>query len=557
MAKLNTIALIEPEAPGFHVFSHFKMPRLGLPLLGAILVKEGYKVRIHVGQLSKADLRNCLASDLIGISCTTSTAPAAYRLGDFFRGAGKKVVIGGVHATFVTEEALAHADFVVRGEGEDSFPELVRAIDSDEMPTDLHGISFKDGDRVVHNPSRPPIEDMDRLPFPDFSLLGPKMKLFNAPLQTSRGCPYPCNFCNVTQMFGRKVRFRSVESVLDEMAQLPKREIFFYDDNFCSNHRYTKKLCEGILRRGLKPRYSSAQVRADVTRDLELMDLLARSGTDLVYVGFESVNPATLKEYDKRQTVEDIAQAMDVFRRFKMRVHGMFVIGSDHDSVETASETLEFARKHRMDTVQFMMLTPIPGTELHRQLSRENRILSRDWSLYDAHHAVYLPKNMSPEELQETTFSAMSRFYSVREGLRGLFKLDLYLASRRFLGWYIIKRWKWANRTWASTLHVQELKAHREMLQRRLEEIGKQLEDLLRQGRSHLPSLGFKLEELRRTLESYSREISRISRDLVSALEEDLEVIEKRTDELGAAVRKIFEELTAFDKTPGAGAIKS
>ena len=557
MRQIKRIALIEPEAPGFHVFSHFKMPRLGLPLLGAILSHRGYDVSIYATHLSKEDLRHCFDCDLIGISSTTSTAPEAYRLADLFRSRGKTVVIGGVHASFLSEEALEHADFVVRGEGEDSFPELIRRIEADELPHDVPGVSYRDGESVVHNPKPQLIEDLDRLPFPDFSLLKPKPRLFNVPVQTSRGCPFPCNFCNVTQMFGRKVRFRSVQHVLDEMAQLPKQEIFFYDDNFCSNPKYTKELCEGILRRGLKPRYSSAQVRADVTRDLELMDLLSRSGVDLVYVGFESVNPDTLKEYDKHQTVEEITKAMEIFRRFKIRVHGMFVIGSDHDSIHAARETLEFVRQQRIETIQFMMLTPIPGTGLYQQLCAENRIITKDWKLYDAHHAVYLPKRMSSEELQNTTFEAMSRFYSLREGLRGLAKRDLYQASRRFMGWYIIKRWKWANRGWLTALRAQTVKAQRAALNRRLEDIQRQLEELLRAARGQLSPLGFKVEELRKKMEGYYKEISRISREVFSAFEDDLTAIERRTEEISAAVRKTLEEFKAISKSVQKNTLRS
>ena len=557
MGPVRKITLIEPEAAGFHVFSPFKMPRLGLPLLGAILDRQGYNVQVHMGHLTDKYLHRYLDSDLIGISITTSTAPEGYRLADSFRRLGKTVVIGGVHATFVSEEALEHSDYVVRGEAEDTFPELIRRIQAGERPDDVPGVSFRDGDRTVHNPRPPFISDLDRLPFPDYNLIKPKLELSNSPLQTSRGCPFPCNFCNVTQMFGRKVRFRSVDHVLDEIAQLPKDQIFYYDDNFCVNPNYTKELCEGILRRGLVPQYSSAQVRADIARDPELLELLYRSGCKLVYVGFESINPETLKEYHKKQTVEQIASAMDAFRRFKIRVHGMFVLGSDHDTIQTAQDTLRFALQQRIETVQFMMLTPIPGTELHRQWEAEGRIFTRDWTLYDAHHAVFFPKMMEPEELQKATIAAMSRFYSLREGFRGLARVNFYVASRRFMGWYFIKRWKRQNRGWGTVLHAQKLKAHRTIIKYRLEDIRTQLNELLGRARNQVPALGIRLEELRQKGETYLKEISRISKDLMSALEEDLGRIEKRTEELTASVRKILDEFQALDGSINTNTLKS
>ncbi|MCX6641374.1 MAG: radical SAM protein [bacterium] len=556
---IQRITLIEPEPAGFHVFSHFQMPRLGLPILGAILKKQGCDVNIHLGALSKKDFLRYRDTDLIGISTTTSTAPEAYRLADIFRSIGKPVVIGGVHASFMRDEALQHADYVVAGEAEQTFPELIRLMAEGELPVNLSGISFLHDGAVTHNPVPAPIADLDSLPFPDFSLLDSGFELFNTPIQTSRGCPYPCNFCTVTQMFGRKVRFRSVDSVLDEMSQIPKNEIFFYDDNFCAKPSFTKQLCEGILSRGLKPRFSSAQVRVEVTRDLELMDLLARSGTDLVYVGFESVNAETLKAYDKHQTVEDIASAMEIFRRFKIRVHGMFVIGSDYDSRHTAAETLQFARKYSMDTVQFMMLTPIPGTELYQQLQEQNRIVSRDWRLYDGQHAVYLPKLMTSEELQRTTMKAMGRFYSIKEGLRGLIGRDMYIASRRIMGWYLIKRWQWANRRWNANLASEALNAQRLALQHRLKELQNQLNEITTQVHTHLPKLELKtiavrFDELYKSGEIYLKEIGRISNELMAAPEDDLRQIMKRIEELRVAVAEILNEYQAIYQSLPAGA---
>ncbi|TKJ41290.1 radical SAM protein [candidate division LCP-89 bacterium B3_LCP] len=557
MAKINKITLIEPEAPGFHVFSQFKMPRLGLPLLGAILKKRGYEVNLHLGKLSEKDFHSFSGNDLIGISTTTSTAPEAYRIADRFRQAGKKVVIGGVHATFVTDESLQHADFVVRGEAERTFPELISRIQSEELPRDLCGVSFIDRGETVHNPDAPLIDDLDSLPFPDYTLFDSKMKLFNAPIQTSRGCPYPCNFCNVTQMFGRKVRYRSVEHVLDEMAQLPKDELFYYDDNFCSNPKYTKQLCEGILKRGIKPKYSSAQVRIEVTRDPELMDLMAQAGTDLVYVGFESVVPETLREYKKQQTVEEIAQAVEIFRRFKMRVHGMFVIGADHDSKQTAVRTLQFAEKHGIDTIQLMMLTPIPGTELYRQLVEKGRIVSDDWSLYDGQHAVYMPAKMLPEELQKTTFSAMGKFYSLRRGLTWVAKRDFYSASRRFMGWYLIKRWKWDNRDWSSLLHKHTVKTYRKNLSNQLKELQKQLDELLKKLQSRLPEVGFRFEDLLAKGEKMLSDINRTLRDLKPSLDIDLAALDNKARELTQAVTKIQEEVIAIESALRSHTVKS
>ncbi|MBU0520098.1 radical SAM protein [bacterium] len=532
MPTIKKIALIEPEPPGLHVFSSFRMPRLGLPLLGAILKKNGYDVTIHVGALSDAYIKEFSQSDLIAISTTTSTAIEAYRIADLFRALGKTVVIGGVHATFLHDEALGHADYVVRGEGENVFPELIRHIADETLPKGLQGVSFSDGEEIIHNPVAPLIDDLDTLPFPDFSLLNDSLKLFNTPVQTSRGCPYPCNFCNVTQMFGRKMRYRSVDHVIAELSQLPSEEIFFYDDNFCANPKRTKDLCEAMAQKSIKSKRGSAQVRADMTRDRELVQLMKSVGINQVYVGFESINPDSLEYFDKKQTVEEIAQAMEVFRQFKIHVHGMFVMGAEHDTEKTAQDTLKFARKHRIDTVQFMMLCPLPGTMLADQLDTEGRILTKDWSLYDAHHAVYIPKKMSAETLQTSTILAMQRFYSLWDGVLKLSKGDWYNAVRRAMGWYLIRNWKKDNKGWDAHLRQLNTGKYQAIIDQYLVEAKKQIDELREKFKTKNPVLNARLDDLRNTIEAYGKEVARISSELRSGIETDLPKLQKRAEQV-------------------------
>ncbi|HEX7344971.1 MAG TPA: radical SAM protein [bacterium] len=536
MPRIKRITLIEPEPAGFHVFSRFSMPRLGLPLLGAILQRRGYDVRIHIGACKPKDFQSYAESDLIGLSTTTSTAPEAYRLADIFRKMGKLVLIGGVHATFVPEDALRHADYVLRGEAEDGFPQLLDCLEGRGNLADVLGLSYRRGEAIVHNADPPFITDLDRLPFPDFSLMVSKTKLFDIPIQASRGCPFPCNFCSVTKMFGRKVRFRSVESVIAELRQIPKPSVFFYDDNFCARPEFTRSLLEAMLRQGIKLNYFSAQVRADITRDLEIMKLFHAAGGRQVYVGFESVNPESLKAYDKRQSLDEIASSMEVFRSFKIHVHGMFVIGSDFDTRRTARETLHLARQTGMDTVQFMMLTPLPGTEMYRDLEQQDRILTRDWGLYDAHHAVFLPQRMTPLQLQKSAISGMARFYSSRRFISGLAQGNLYKASRAAMGLYIIRRWKWANRHWTTELRRLSLQARRARLEKQLRELSGQLEDTL----SRIPT---RLENVRQQVEQLSRQIEQLAQQRLAAVEKDLLLLEARVQKLADEVLSLLNQI--------------
>ncbi|MEN6371114.1 MAG: radical SAM protein [Armatimonadota bacterium] len=434
--KVRKVTLIEPKSPGYHVYSMIALPRLGLPLLGALLKKRGCDVTIYCQDMSGIDMGDMLCSDLVCISTITSTAPEAYRLADKARDAGIPVVIGGTHVTFMPDEALQHADYCVRGEGEETLIELVDAIESDSEPVGIKGLSYRNGEEIVHNPDRGLISDLDSLPFPDLSLVRGNEKIGITPVATSRGCPFDCSFCSVTRMFGRGYRFRSVDNVIEELKLLNPEKVFFYDDNFTANRGHTKELLDKMLSTGVAPKWT-AQVRAEVARDKELLKLMKRSNCYFVYVGFESVNPETLKEYDKRQVVEEIVESIRILHEHRIMIHGMFVLGAEKDTVKTVQETVDFALKNKIDTVQIMSLTPLPGTPVFSKMQNEDRLLTRDWSLYDGQHVVYQPKSMSPYEMQKAVILASKKFYSIYQCTKMLINPD-FIA---FLSNLLIGRW--------------------------------------------------------------------------------------------------------------------
>jgi radical SAM superfamily enzyme YgiQ (UPF0313 family) len=296
----------------------------------------------------------------------------------------------------------------------------------------IRGLSYRDRDgRNVHNPSREFIEDLDSFPEPDFSLVHNWSPSNPYPVSTSRGCPYDCTFCSVISMFGRSYRFKSVEATLKEfkyVASVSKATKFIVDDNFAASKRRTKEILRGMIAEGIKMRWS-AQVRPDIARDPELLRLMADSGCHTLYIGFESINPLTLEEYNKKQNREDIIFCIRTVREHGIHIHGMFVLGADTDDVGTIRGTADFATSLGIDTVQFMILTPLPGTPLLHDMMKSGRLLHTDWSKYDAHYVVFRPRLMSPTTLQIETFRAMGRFYSWRYILRHLARLDFHYAA--------------------------------------------------------------------------------------------------------------------------------
>jgi len=281
------------------------------------------------------------------------------------------------------------------------------------------GVSWKDpAGEVRHNQSRPLLGSTSHLPTPDLSLIEHTEQISPTPLLTSRGCPHDCEFCSVIMMFGRRVRTDSEERILTAIRETRPESIFFYDDNFVLSKRRTKALLARMVREGLQVPFS-AQIRVDSVfkagkTDHELLHLLASAGCYLVYLGLESANPETLRGFNKRQSVEDMAGGLAALHSYGIKSHGMFVLGSDSDTVTSIRETVDFAIDTRISSAQFLVLTPLPGTRQTARFRAEGRIFTNNWTLFDGHHVVYWPRNMSPWELQREMLAAHQRFYRIR-----------------------------------------------------------------------------------------------------------------------------------------------
>jgi anaerobic magnesium-protoporphyrin IX monomethyl ester cyclase len=425
-----------------HVYSKVRLPRLGLPIIGAELRAEGHDVAIYVADLDPIDWDDVYSADLVGFSATTSTVTQAYEFADDLRARGIPTVIGGPHVTFMAEEGLQHADYVARGEGgEQLMLELIGALQGGRSLDSILGLSYWLGDAVHHNPLRPPVADLDALPFPDLSLIRGSERISSTPIMTSWGCPFDCTFCSVTAMFGKKYRFRSPQDVIAELKEKAPKRVFFYDDNFAANRKRLKTLLRMMIDEGLKFGWS-AQVRTDVARDPELLDLMRRAGCWMVYLGLESVDQTTLDSFDKSQSVADIVFAIKTLHEHGIKSHGMFVLGADSDSRCVVRDTVDFALKHKIDTVMLNILTPLPGTPLFDEMDRQGRIFDKRWQLYDALHVVYTPKNMTPYELQREAIAGYMRFYSLRVWLKYLFTFRFASLAFQTWGQSIMRAWR-------------------------------------------------------------------------------------------------------------------
>jgi radical SAM superfamily enzyme YgiQ (UPF0313 family) len=450
MAKdIERILLIEPKATNYHVFSKYIIARLGLPQLGTILKELDYDIQIKIEEAESKKRLNCgeiedSRPDAVGLSLTSSTAPHGYDTADRLRRRLKvPIIFGGAHPSFMAEEALMHGDYVIRKEGDVSFPQLIEALNGNGRLEDIKGLSYKGKNGFVHNPDADIVMDLDSLPNPDLTLIDNYQKLDVIPISTSRGCPHGCSFCSVIKMFGRNYRFKSPEKVVEDMKQYPGKSIFIVDDNFTANKERAKELLRLMIKEKINNDWS-AQTRTDIYKDRELLELMKKTHCTYVYLGLESINPESLVDCNKKQTLEDITKSVKALQEYDIGTHGMFVLGFPSDTIQTVRQTPKFAKRLGLTTVQIMFLTPLPGTDTFYELEKQNRIFCKDWSMYDAHHVVFHPEKMSAYELQKEGMKAMREFYSLSSVLKsvispgfatgalsyGLREIDLYMSRK-------------------------------------------------------------------------------------------------------------------------------
>ncbi|NLH75054.1 MAG: B12-binding domain-containing radical SAM protein [Verrucomicrobia bacterium] len=459
-ARRRLVLIIEPGSRQLNIFSQFTLPRLGSFLLAGLANRNpNWTGRVFVEGREWFDLDRWISRhgqpDVVCISTITPTANRSYQIADACRSKGIPVAMGGPHVTFMPDEALNHAELVVRGEGEIAFQALLDLWSdgpikgTDPRYAGVPNLSWKDdAGGVHHNPLGAKVEDLDTLPLPDFSLadgtadcvIGGKRTVV---VQTSRGCPFDCSFCSVTAMFGKKLRHRSTASVVEELEKYdtPKHVVFFCDDNFAANKAKARELVEAMLRRGFRFHWST-QVRTDVARDPELLGLMKKSGAHTLFIGFESVNPTSLKEMKKAQQLDEMRAAIETIHRAGIHIHGMFVLGFESDDTRTAEETVKFIQRMKLTSAQLLILTPLPGTELHKQLTAQRRIVSQDWDLYDAHHVVFRPRTFTPCELQYAQVNGHTRLYSLPQVLKKIVTGRFLSASLSLYAWQINRRWQ-------------------------------------------------------------------------------------------------------------------
>jgi radical SAM superfamily enzyme YgiQ (UPF0313 family) len=395
------IVLISPKGPLYrHRGGIFKrslryMP-LTLPTLASLIPPE-IGAEVHLIDEGIADVDPAgIEADLVGLTVITGTAVRAYELAAAFRARGIPVVLGGPHVTLVPDDAQAHADAIVVGYAEESWPELLR--------------DFAAGRMRSRYDQRPGLS-LAGLPTPRRDLLPRRRYLTDDVFEATRACVHRCDFCVVPAAWGTKPFQKPVEEIVEEIRRKGARKLIFVDLNLIADRGYAVRLFEALIPLRVQW-YGLATVH--LGQDPELLSLAQRSGCKGILMGLESISRENLRASKKGfNSPERYQELVAALHRHGIALQGCFVFGLDHDTPEIFLETARFAVEARIDLPRFAVVTPFPGTALYKRLESEGRILTRNWELYDGQHVVFQPAGMSVEELQRGIETAWKHAYSV------------------------------------------------------------------------------------------------------------------------------------------------
>ncbi|UCG66976.1 MAG: B12-binding domain-containing radical SAM protein [Deltaproteobacteria bacterium] len=401
---MKKLLLINPigRRSGYLLSKSSTFEPLGLAYVAAV-TPSNWEVKIADENFDKFEFEE---TDLVGITAFTSNITRAYEIAQMYRKREIQVIMGGIHVSMLPDEALQYANAVVVGEVEGIWERVISDFLNNRLSSKYVG----------------PRIDLDQCNIaPRRDLLHPNYIWHS--IQTSRGCPFNCNFCSVSRYLGKEYRQRRPKDVLDELIEFRGEYIAFLDDNLIGysseSKRRAMELFKGMIQRGLNKKWWM-QTSINAADDEQLVELAAKAGCMTAFVGFETISQGTLKDMRKgvnlRVGVENYKKVVDTFHKYGIGVFGAFIIGNDFESPAYYKELADFLVHSGIDSVQIAILTPLPGTTLMEQLQKENRLIYQDfpndWDKYRLSYVVHQPKALEAETIYIADNYIKNRLYS-------------------------------------------------------------------------------------------------------------------------------------------------
>lgn len=489
------VLLIRPPYKRLKGYEELPSFSLGVGYLASVLEREGHKVGIYQGDNSTGlgvgilpdeltifrerrrshmrylssleddghpvwrELRGIIegfSPDLVGVSVLTGEVGSALKVSRLAKEVNSSTAVawGGAHPTFLAGDTLGYGgvDFIIRGEGEMTIVELCASLErGDPDPRSVRGISFIERDKVVHNPERDLIEDLDVLPVPGAHLILRPEACRRMPfvgVMTSRGCPWKCAYCSSPMFWRRKVRFRSPDKIIDEIEHLTSffgtRLVNFLDDNFTINSEYVTELCERMIEAKVNVSWLT-MTRADILEE-KLLKLMKRAGLSGLSIGIESGSDRILGLIEKKVDLRQIREAYDLMYRNGITAGANFIIGFPEETLDDIRETFSLMRSLRTPSIIFNIFEPLPGSPLLKRCVELGLVPERpDWIRFGAWPVNYFLKNVSREEFERLSGEIAEWVYRYHQNIiRRLREYRLFIANDPFFilrkGWSYIRR---------------------------------------------------------------------------------------------------------------------
>ncbi len=368
------------------------IPQMSLLILEAL---SGNEHQVVIVEEDKAPLPLAEKWDLVGITVMTATAPRAYALAKTFRERGAQVILGGIHASVLPEEASQHADAVLVGEAEAIWPRILEEVEHNSLQ------------RLYSNPN----PEVLHIPLVNYKHEKKSRIPTACPVIASRGCPNGCEFCSVPRLYGNRVRKVPVGQVLAQVMRHNGDYVGFLDDNLTASREYALELFAAL--RNLKVKIL-AQVPVRFILDDDLFNMAVAAGLKGIFVGFETIEEKSLQRFRKSVAVEAYGTAIRKCRDAGVMLHSSFIFGLDEHDPSIFGRTLDFILKHKIPSVSANVLTPYPGTPLFDRVVAEGRLLHRNWAFYDHMTPVFRPARMTLEELAGGYMKFRQSLFSIR-----------------------------------------------------------------------------------------------------------------------------------------------
>jgi radical SAM superfamily enzyme YgiQ (UPF0313 family) len=447
------------------------LPHLGLLMLGSVLQNSRHRVRIIDSSAQNLGYEETLGEiirfqpDIVGFTAVTPSIFRTVKMATMVKKIFPSIpiLIGGPHFTAIPEKTLKDYpvfDYGIMGEGEATIVEIVDALSANRKPSNVAGIVFREDGKVYFNPPRPPILELDSLPFPAWKLLDdfpsryhPALfkykRLPSTHIISSRGCPYKCIFCD-TSVFSRQIRFHSPEYMLGMVEFLVKhfkiKEVIFEDDQFLLKRRRVEKICEGLLKAKLNIAWSCS-ARVNSVNDIDLLKLMKRSGCWQINYGIESANQKILDFSKKAIRIDQIEKAVRLTHKAGILSKGYFIFGLPFENEETMENTIRFAKRIPLNDMSIFTLTPFPGSEMY-DIAKNHGTIEKDYEKMNLLDLVFVPNGLSKKRLLHYQQRFMREFY-LRPRIIGNYVgrlianpyniINMFKASYGFLG-YILRR---------------------------------------------------------------------------------------------------------------------